>query len=518
MTNGRLLHVNVSAGGVPKRPGRGARVTRLGLEATGSAPSRCMAVRIVPSRSSASRRSGASRPRDHPIAPGTTGENLTTEGFDVSLLPVGTRLAIGDEVVLELASAADPCRTIRHSFRDHRFGRLGRVTHPADSRMYARVVRGNRPAGDPIVVVAPETTKPSGWWSRRASIAVRSACLSLWRAAADGGAPIAILDDGDLAAAASAALPSRAFNQAVGFAHLPNLSGLAVRHFRDHGAIGWVWADDEPWAGAHADGDAVHAAARPSDLVTAAAPQGLVIRELSRTEVGPWAEIMIEANGMPGSFADAWRAMEGGLADAPHDHRFLAEIDGMPVAAAAIHTHHGVGYLRAGSVLPTFRGRGIQRALIAARVAHAARLGCDLVGLDRRSRERSPPAASSAAACASSPSDTPTASTPRTDAARRAARRASGAKRATSGMSGTSRRVAAARRRTPRSRASVHPIPYWRRMSGRRSPARRGGRRPRRRAAPTAADRGSSARSSGPAASRAQSPTSPSRPSTRGAR
>ena len=116
---------------------------------------------------------------------------------------------------------------------------------------------------------------------------------------------------------------------------------------------------------AHADGDAVRGRP-PSDLVTAAAPQGLVIRELSRTEVGPWAEIMIEANGMPGSFADAWRAMEGGLADAPHDHRFLAEIDGMPVAAAAIHTHHGVGYLRA-APSSTFRGRGIQRALIAAR-------------------------------------------------------------------------------------------------------------------------------------------------------
>ena len=110
----------------------------------------------------------------------------------------------------------------------------------------------------------PQTTKPSGWWSRRASIAVRSACLSLWRAAADGGAPIAILDDGDLAAAASAALPSRAFNQAIGFAHLPNLSGLAVRHFRDHGAIGWVWADDEPWAGRTPTATRSAAARRPT--------------------------------------------------------------------------------------------------------------------------------------------------------------------------------------------------------------------------------------------------------------
>jgi GNAT superfamily N-acetyltransferase len=318
----------------------------------------------------------------HPIAPGTTGENLTIEGFDVSLLPIGTRLAIGEEVVLELASAADPCRTIRHSFGDHRYGRLGRSAHVADSRMYSRVVReGSVRPGDPIVVVAPDHEGAARFAdASRLDRAVRSASLSLWRAAAEGGAPVAILDDGDVAAAACGSLPGRTFNQAIGFAHLPNLVGMAIRHFTEHGAIGWVWADEQPWAGAVAEGEAVHATGQPSDLVASAAPERLVIRELSRTEVGPWAEVMIAANRMPPAFAVAWRAMERGLALAPHDHRFLGEIDGSPVAAGAIHTHHGVGYLRAGSVLPDFRGRGIQRALIAARVIHAARLGCDLVG------------------------------------------------------------------------------------------------------------------------------------------
>lgn len=382
MTEGRLLQVNVSPGGVPKRPIPEARITRSGVDGDRQAdatvhggPHRAVSILGI----EAIRRVEAD---GHPIAPGTTGENLTIQGFDVSLLPVGTRLAIGEEAVLELASAADPCRTIRHSFVEHRYGRLGRAAHPADSRMYARVVREGvvRP-GDRIVVTAPEDDGAQRLLdASRLDRAVRSACLSLWRAAADGGVAVTILDDGDLAAAACAALPGRTFNQAVGFAHLPGLVDMAIDHFRSSGATGWIWADEEPWPGAVADGVAVHAAGQPSDLVEATTPDGLVIRELPRTQVGIWAEVMIEANRMPGAFADAWRAMEHRLALAPHDHRFLGEIDGSPVAAGAIHTHHGVGYLRAGSVLPAFRGRGIQRALIAARVAHAARLGCDLVG------------------------------------------------------------------------------------------------------------------------------------------
>jgi MOSC domain-containing protein YiiM/GNAT superfamily N-acetyltransferase len=382
VTDGRLLHVNVSPGGVPKVAVPEARVTRFGVVGdrqrdvtVHGGPHRAVSILGI----EAIRRVAA---EGHPIAPGTTGENLTVEGFDVSLLPIGTRLAIGEEVVLELASAAEPCRTIRHSFRDHRFGRLGRSAHPADSRMYARVIReGIVRTSDPIVVVAPD-----GDVAERLAIAsrldraVRSACVTLWHAAADGGAPIAVLEDGDVAVVASAALPERTFNQAVGFAHLPNLAEMAIDHFRRHRAVGWIWADEPPWEGAVADGTALHAAGSSSEPVEEPMPEGLVIRELSRTEVGPWAEVMIAANGMPGAFADAWRSMERGLALAPHDHRFLAEIDGSPVGAAEVHTHHGVGYLRAGSVLRAFRGRGIQRALIAARIAHAARLGCDLVG------------------------------------------------------------------------------------------------------------------------------------------
>ena len=78
--------------------------------------------------------------------------------------------------------------------------------------------------------------------------------------------------------------------------------------------------------------------------------------------------------------ATAFADLEAHLAGEAHHHRFIAELEGRPVGTGSLHTHHHVGWLRAGVVMPEARGRGIQRALIGARAAHARALGCDLVG------------------------------------------------------------------------------------------------------------------------------------------
>ena len=249
MTNGRLLHVNVSSGRRAQAPGSGPRSRASVWRATGSTPSRCMAVRIVPSRSSASRRSGASRRRDIRLRRGRRAKphdeelrRLAPAGRDAARRRGRGRPGAGfrgrsvpDDPALVPRPSVQPSRASDASRRqpDVRPGGPGghRPAGRCDRRGRARRRRSGAAGGR----VAPRSP-------------VRSACLSLWRAAADGGGA-----DRDPRRrprrAACAALPSRAFNQAVGFAHLPNLSGLAVRHFRDHGAIGWVWADDEPWAG-----------------------------------------------------------------------------------------------------------------------------------------------------------------------------------------------------------------------------------------------------------------------------
>jgi MOSC domain-containing protein YiiM len=92
------------------------------------------------------------RGEGHPIGPGTTGENITVEGLDWSLLVPGARLRIGDARV-ELTRPAAPCKNIAESFAAQNFQRISDKTYPGWSRYYARVLEeGAVRAGDPVVV------------------------------------------------------------------------------------------------------------------------------------------------------------------------------------------------------------------------------------------------------------------------------------------------------------------------------------------------------------------------------
>jgi len=60
-------------------------------------------------------------------------------------------LRIGDQVVLEVASFTNPCKTIKGSFIDGKFVRIAQKLHPGWSRVYARVItEGRIHFGDPI--------------------------------------------------------------------------------------------------------------------------------------------------------------------------------------------------------------------------------------------------------------------------------------------------------------------------------------------------------------------------------
>lgn len=61
--------------------------------------------------------------------------------------------------------------------------------------------------------------------------------------------------------------------------------------------------------------------------------------------------------------------------DAP---RLLAEMDGKPIAAAALNLHNGVALFGGSCTLPEARKQGAQRALLESRLRHAADSGCDL--------------------------------------------------------------------------------------------------------------------------------------------
>jgi len=90
----------------------------------------------------------------HPIDVGTAGENLTVEGIDWDLVVPGSRIKLGDEVLLEVDSFTSPCKTIKGSFIDGKFVRISQKLHPGWSRVYARVLtEGEIRFGDHVEVI-----------------------------------------------------------------------------------------------------------------------------------------------------------------------------------------------------------------------------------------------------------------------------------------------------------------------------------------------------------------------------
>ncbi|BAC72707.1 sulfurase [Streptomyces avermitilis] len=83
---------------------------------------------------------------------GVFGENLTTEGLDVSGARIGERWRIGPDVVLEVTSGRIPCRTFQEHLGER--GWVKRFTHKGAPGAYLRVVEpGEIRAGDPVEIV-----------------------------------------------------------------------------------------------------------------------------------------------------------------------------------------------------------------------------------------------------------------------------------------------------------------------------------------------------------------------------
>ncbi len=154
--SGRVAQVNVSPkGGVPKLPVPEAAVGPLGLAGDAvrytkihGGPERAVCVFSLEliERLQA---------EGHPVAPGTTGENLTLAGLDWAALGAGDVLAVGTDVRLQLTTRVEPCRTIRASFTGGQFKRIQPATHLAETRWYTRVLAsGTVRPGDAVSVEA----------------------------------------------------------------------------------------------------------------------------------------------------------------------------------------------------------------------------------------------------------------------------------------------------------------------------------------------------------------------------
>lgn len=158
---GTLVSINVSNGGVPKKSVTGAQVSRLGLIGDTQAdkkghggPNRAVCVYSL-------ERIRALQEEGHPIDIGTAGENFTVDQIDWDLVVPGVRIRVGEEVLLEVASFTDPCKTIKGSFVDGKFVRIGQKLHPGWSRVYTRVLsEGQVHSGDQVLVTPPTDQVP----------------------------------------------------------------------------------------------------------------------------------------------------------------------------------------------------------------------------------------------------------------------------------------------------------------------------------------------------------------------
>ena len=152
---GKVKQINVNPrGGVPKHAVASAEVTTTGVRGDKQrdrrfhgGPQRAVSLysheRIL-----------ALQAEGHPIAPGSTGENLTIGGLDWATIAVGDQLRIGD-LLIEITAYAVPCNNISGSFADGLSKRISQKLHPGWSRLYAKVlVEATVYTGDPVVYEA----------------------------------------------------------------------------------------------------------------------------------------------------------------------------------------------------------------------------------------------------------------------------------------------------------------------------------------------------------------------------
>ena len=159
---GRIFQLNSSPGGVPKLPVREAIVTEQGLVGDGhnfpdihGGPDRALCLfsleRILELQADG-----------HPIFPGSIGENVTISGLDWAALQPGDRLALGDEVLIEITRYTTPCNSMTRAFLDGNYARLSQKVNPGYSRVYARVLQtGRLIVGQTVCIVSASDGPPA---------------------------------------------------------------------------------------------------------------------------------------------------------------------------------------------------------------------------------------------------------------------------------------------------------------------------------------------------------------------
>jgi MOSC domain-containing protein YiiM len=149
---GVVHSINISKGGVPKRPRDSCFVSVNGLQGDRQrdlryhgGPDRAVCLYSLDLIQ-------ALQSEGHSITPGSIGENLTVEGVDWSRMVPGARLEVG-AAVIQLTDYAAPCSNIAPSFQRRQYVRVNQKVNGGWSRLYARVLtEGTVRVGDSVTL------------------------------------------------------------------------------------------------------------------------------------------------------------------------------------------------------------------------------------------------------------------------------------------------------------------------------------------------------------------------------
>ena len=154
---GRIVQLSASNGGVPKLPLAEATVDAHGITVDRQADRRAHG---GPRRALclfALERIEELAAEGHAIAPGATGENVTTAGIDWNRVNPGARLRLGETVLIEVTGYTEPCWKNAQWFTEGDFNVIDQQERPGFSRVYARVLEGGQLRPGDTVELIPGT-------------------------------------------------------------------------------------------------------------------------------------------------------------------------------------------------------------------------------------------------------------------------------------------------------------------------------------------------------------------------
>ena len=145
---GRIIQINISRGGIPKRPVAEGNLTAAGVEGDSWAHPNIHGGPLQAVLLIASEAIEALLAKGYLVYPGALGENLTTEGMDPAAWRAGQQYRVG-EALIELTKPRAPCNTLNvygPAIQEEIYDSLVKARDPSSPRwalsgFYAKVVR-----------------------------------------------------------------------------------------------------------------------------------------------------------------------------------------------------------------------------------------------------------------------------------------------------------------------------------------------------------------------------------------